>query len=438
MNLKVLTFLIALGVAPLTSSAQTFTKLDQYFDLLEKHDKFMGSVAVSKQGQVIYRRSVGFSHLKTKSKIDENTKFRVGSITKTFTAVLTFKAIEEGKLQLTQTINRYFPQIKNADKITIHHLLAHRSGIFNFTARNDYLTWHTQPKTKSELLQIIEEGGNIFEPGQKAEYSNANYVLLSLILEDLYQKKFGEIVEESILRPLQLTNSALGEQIQVAKNEAKSYRYFGSWLEEPETHMSIPRGAGALVSTPTDLVIFADALFSGKLISLASLENMTNMQDGYGAGLFPIPFYQLQGFGHSGGIDGFSSFFCHFPTGDVSYAITSNGANFPLNDINIAVLSSVYDRPFDLPSFEKIDVSEEELEQLVGVYASAQLPLKITISRNQKTLIAQASGQPAFSLEALGNNKFKFDQAGVLMEFQPTEKTLVLKQGGGQFLFKKE
>src|SRR5690606_31430935 len=186
--LKVLTFLIALGVASLSSSAQTFTKLGQYFDLLEKHDKSTGSVAVSKQGQVIYRRSAGVSHLKTKCKIDKNTKSLVGSIAKTLSAVLTVNAIEEGKLQLTQTINRYFPQIKNADKITIHHLLAHRSGIFNFTARNDYLTWHTQPKTKSELLQIIEEGGNIFEPGQKAEYSNANYVLLSLILEDLYQK----------------------------------------------------------------------------------------------------------------------------------------------------------------------------------------------------------------------------------------------------------
>src|SRR5690606_17415340 len=167
-----------------TGFAQTFDKekLDSYFDALEANDKFMGSAAIAKNGEIIYTKAIGYSDVESKTKPDANTKYRIGSISKTFTAVLVLKAAEEKKLNLNHTIHKYFPNIANSKKITISNLLNHRSGIHNFTNDDIYLEYNTQPKTEAEMVAIIAEGGSDFEPGTKAEYSNSNYVLLSFIL----------------------------------------------------------------------------------------------------------------------------------------------------------------------------------------------------------------------------------------------------------------
>ena len=162
------------------------TKLDNYFNALEQNNKFMGSVAVSKKGEVIYRKSIGFADVENNVKANDNSKYRIGSISKTFTAVLILKAVEEKKLKLSQTIDKWFPSLKNVKKITIEHLLRHRSGIHNFTNDKDYLTWNTQPKTEEKMVEIIAKGGSDFKPNSKAEYSNSNFVLLTYILEKTY------------------------------------------------------------------------------------------------------------------------------------------------------------------------------------------------------------------------------------------------------------
>jgi D-alanyl-D-alanine carboxypeptidase len=413
-------------------------KLDAYIDKLEQHNKFMGSVAVSRNGEIIYSRSVGFADIENKTKANENSKYRIGSISKTLTTVLVMKAVEEKKLDLNQTINKYFPEIKYADKIKISQLLYHRSGIHSFTDDEDYLTWNTRPKTEKELLEIIVKGGSDFEPDSKSSYSNSNFVLLTFILEKCFNKPYGDLVIEYITKPTGLKYTALGGKIDTKNNECKSYRFNDQWNAEPETDISIPLGAGGIVSTPTDLVKFSDALFSGKLVSKESLEQMQTINGQYGMGLFKIPFYDKTGYGHTGGIDGFTSVFSHFADDNISYALTSNGTNFNNNNISIAVLSAVFEKPFDIPEFKTLKISPEELDQYIGIYASAQIPLKITITKGKENLVAQATGQSAFPLEATEKNKFKFDQAGVVMEFNPAEKTMVLKQGGGEFLYKKE
>src|SRR5690606_38277786 len=151
-KLTVITYLFL--VVGMTAFGQDFdhTKLDAYFDTLAKYDKFMGSVAISKNGEVIYTKSVGYLEVGNPKSADENTKYRIGSISKPFTATLIMKAVAENKLRLDQTIDSYFPTIENAEKITISQLLNHRSGIANFTSSPDYLEWHTQPKSEAELV----------------------------------------------------------------------------------------------------------------------------------------------------------------------------------------------------------------------------------------------------------------------------------------------
>ena len=155
-------------------------------------------------------------------------------------------------------------------------------------------------------------------------------------------------------------------------------------------------------------------------------------------GLIQMPFYDKIGFGHTGGIDGFRSVFAYFPTGEISFAYTSNGMNFNGNDISIAVLSVVYDKSFEIPEFTIYELSDEDLNKYLGVYSSKQLPLKMTITKANNQLFGQGTGQPSFPLEAIEKDKFEFKQAGVVLEFNPTNKTMILKQGGGVFNFERE
>ena len=440
MKKAVLTTLIVLTLSQIGLAQTNFdkTKLDNYFNALEQNDKFMGSVAVSKNGEIIYTKSIGFTDVENNVKATENSKYRIGSITKSFTTVLILKAVEEKKLNLNQTIDKWFPEIINAKDITVKHLLSHRSGIHNFTNNKDYLTWNTQPKTEKELVEIIVKGGSDFNPDSKAEYSNSNFVLLTFILEKTFSKSYSDLLQEFIVKPLGLTNTYVFGKINPLNNECKSYSFAGTWKAETETDFTIPLGAGAITSTPTDLTIFADALFNGKLVTNENLEIMKTIKDGYGIGLFQIPFYNSVGYGHTGGIDGFSSVYSHFADDKISYALISNGTNFNNNNISIAVLSAVYDKPYEIPTFTAFNLTSEDLDKYLGVYSSSQIPLKITITKEGSTLIAQGSGQPSFPLEATGKDKFKFDQAGAEFEFNPNEKTMVLFQGGAQIKFTKE
>jgi CubicO group peptidase (beta-lactamase class C family) len=273
-----------------TFAQNNYAKLDSLFTLLESNNKFMGSVAISEGGKILYRKTVGITDIYSKHIATNDTKYRIGSISKMFTSAMIFKAVEEKKLTLDQTIDAYFPSVPNAKKITVGHLLNHRSGIYNITNSGDYWTYYTKPKTEAEMVSIIAKTKSDFEPGSKADYSNSNYILLSYILEKVYKKSYGEILTQKIATPLGLKNTYLGNRINLGRNECYSFTYTETWDTEKETDPSIPLGAGAVVSNPTDLTIFIESLFAGKIISKKSLEQMTTIKDNYGMGIFLVPF----------------------------------------------------------------------------------------------------------------------------------------------------
>ncbi len=423
------------GAAGIAQTIDT-AKLNAYFDALEKGDRFMGSVAVAQNGKTLYTRAVGYADIAQGIKSGTGTKYRIGSISKTFTATLVFMAIEEGKLSLDQPIGLYFPAQPDGEKITIGQMLCHRSGIHNFTDES-YDQWRTQYKTKEELAEMIADGGLDFEPGTNTSYSNSNYLLLSFILEAVYQKSYDRLLKEKIAGPIGLTDTYVGEKTAIEKGECYSYRYANGWQPMEET-APLFSGAGGIVSTPTDLTKFNEALFNGKLVSDSSLRQMETTQNGIGMGLTQIPFYEKSAFGHGGLIDGYVSISAYFPADGLSYACTGNGVNYTFNDISIAILSAVYDKPFQIPTFETYAATPEELEQYPGVYSSKQLPLKITVFIHDGTLMAQATGQTAFPLEATAADRFRFDPGKIAIDFSPAYNTMILKQGGVQFLFTKD
>ncbi|MBG47595.1 MAG: peptidase [Pseudozobellia sp.] len=435
-GLALISFLLFQNI--LLAQEGQFEKLDSLFTILESNNRWMGSFSMSHDGTTVYEKSLGFADTENQQKADNHTKYRVGSITKIFTSTLTFMAIEEGLLPLDRTIETFFPEIENAGKITIGHLLSHRSGIFNFTSSEDYLEWHTEPKSRKELVHLISEKESTFEPNSKAEYSNSNYILLTFILEDVFKTSYTDLVDTKIVQPLKLGRTQIGKHIKTSENEALSYRFTDSWIEEKETDMSIPLGAGALISTPTDLNRFITALFSEKLIGKESLNTMKTISDGYGMGIFQMPFYDKKGYGHNGGIDGFTSMLGYLPEDKLAFSLTSNGSRVNNNDIMVAALSAYFDKPFDLPSFKSFVVQPEALALYVGTYSSEQTPLKITITQSENGLMAQATGQPSFLLEAVEKDVFEFNQAGVRMEFEPSSKSMVLKQGGATYNYEIE
>ncbi|WP_448702827.1 serine hydrolase domain-containing protein [Mucilaginibacter sp. AW1-3] len=424
--------------------AQTLNKakLDSFFVALNAHNQNMGSIAISVNGVLVYQNAVGYSQvnasLKTPATI--KTKYRIGSISKMFTAVMIFQLIDEGKLNFDTPLATYFPQIANAGKITIREMLDHRSGLHNFTSDSLYATYMGSPKSEAEMLVIIAKQKPDFQPDTKAEYSNTNFVLLGYIIEKLTGKTYAEELKLRITSKIGLSDTYYGAKINPAKNEAYSYNYANQWIPATETDMSIPGGAGAVVSTPTDLVKFIDALFTGKLVSAASLELMKTMRDNYGMAMFVAPFGDKRGYGHTGGIDGFSSTLSYFPEDKLAIAYTSNGVRYTTNDVAIAALSIYFNRPFTMPVFDEsktITLNTAELDQYLGKYSSTQIPLKFAITKKDNTLFAGVTGQSTVPLEAKGGDKFVYAMAGATFQFEPAKKTFNFAQGGKTYLFTK-
>jgi CubicO group peptidase (beta-lactamase class C family) len=192
--------------------AQTLdkAKLDQFFDRLAEKNKAMGSLTIARDGSVLYTRTIGYSQINATEKkpLTAATRYRVGSITKMFTAAMIFQLVEEGKLKLTDTLDKFFPQVPNARKVTIAQILGHRSGIHDsLIDRNLRPSSKTEPITKDEMLALIVKGTPDFEPDAKHFYSNSGYTLLGLILEKATGKTYEEALKERITSKIGLKDT---------------------------------------------------------------------------------------------------------------------------------------------------------------------------------------------------------------------------------------
>jgi CubicO group peptidase (beta-lactamase class C family) len=422
----------------LAQKADFRPKMDSLFSKLEANNKFMGTVAIIDDGAITYSRGVGFADVGTGTQASTSTSYRIGSITKMFTSVMVYQLFEEEKLAPEARLSAYFPQLPNAENISINDMLLHRSGLWSVTDDSLYLEWCIDQKSREDLLGIMKTHEALFQPGEKSEYSNSNYILLGFIIEDITGKDYATNLKERITEKIGLKSTGVGGKINVSKNEARSYtRQMDSWKKENETDMSVPGGAGAIASTSEELVLFANALFNGQLIGEASLQDMIKTEGTYGKGIFPMPFYEMHGFGHTGGIDGFRSVLIYFPENELGVALISNGLNYVQNDILIGILSIYLERPFTLPDFTAVVIDNEVLKKYEGIYSKTDFPLKLSIKLEDNHLTGQATGQSSFMLEAVSATEFRYDAAGIVITF-PAPGKLNLKQGGMEFLMERE
>lgn len=449
MKIKILfaTVLILASFIAAQSQVLDKAKLDQFFDRLAEKNKAMGSLTITKDDKVVYSRAIGYGQINgtDKKPLTAASRFRIGSITKMFTASMILQLVEEGKLKLTDTLDKFLPQVPNARKITIEQILWHRSGIPNVKREpNAQGNVNTIPVTKEEMLALIVKTTPDFEPDTKRAYSNSGYQILGLILEKVTGKSYEETLKERISAKLGLKDTYLATgNIDVSKNEALTYMNFGDgWKPVSETHPSILFSAGAIVSTPHDLAKFIQALFEGKIMSKESLARMKTIRDGEGAGMEAMPFAGKTFYGHTGGADNYGAVLAYLPEEKLAIAYTTNAKVYPVKDIMNGIFDIYYNQPFQIPTFESVAISPEVLDNYVGVYSTPEAPVKFTITRNGATLYAQPPGAgAAVPLEATAQDKFKLDNgtaAGIVFEFDAAKNQMTIKRGGGQRIFTKD
>jgi D-alanyl-D-alanine carboxypeptidase len=427
-------FLVTAGYAQTLDKA----KLDQLFDRLLEKNNGMGSLTLARDGNVLYTRSFGYSQINgtEKKPLTATTKYRIASITKAFTAVLIFQLVEEGKLKLTDTLDKFFPQIPNADRITIGQILAHRSGIHDLEPDG---SWGKQPRTKEEVVARIAQGQPDFEPNAKHSYSNAGYILLGYVVEKASGKPYQQALKEGIASKIGLKDTYLGTgNTDASKNEALSYRYIGGWKEAAELDFSVPGGAGSILSTPTDLTEFIQDLFDLKLVSQDSLNQMKTLRDGEGMGMEPFTFAGKTVYGHTGGSRSSGAWLAYFPEEKLALAYTTNAKIYEVRKIVSGVFDIYWNRPFQIPALEAVNVSPEILDRYAGVYTITGTPAKMTVTRDGATLYIQAGASPSgVPLEATAEDKFKIDP-GIVFEFDTAKGQLTIKRPNGERVFTKE
>ena len=270
-------------------------RLDAYFDALARNQLANGSIAISEKGVLRYQRSVGSASFSPNEPADAATRYRIGPVSKLFTAVLVMQLVEGASVTLDSKLAEFYPDLPNALDITYRDLLQNRSGLANYTALPDFETWRTTARSHADLLKIIEAGGAKFPPRTRVEDNDTNYLLLGYVLEKIYERSFDEIVQRQVTGKLGLARTYYAGN-GITSLESVSYRITpAGWVAQAPTDPSIHGGAGGMISTPSDLVVFIDAVFTGKLVTAHSLESMRSQEGGSGLGLWP---YEIAG--HTG------------------------------------------------------------------------------------------------------------------------------------------
>lgn len=347
-------------------------RIDAYLDALAKHELANGSLAISEKGKLQYQRAIGSAVIAhgANEPADTGTRYRIGSVSKLFTAALVMQLAEGGSITLDNKLAEFFPDVPNALDISYRDLLAHRSGLADYSFAPDFETWRTQPHTQAEVLDRIQKMAPKFPPGQRHDYSSTNYLLLSYVLEKVYDKSYAELVRTRITDKLGLARTYYGQRMDARRHEALPYEWkAGAWVPEKETDPGLHLGAGGMVSSPADLVRFIDALFAGRIVSATSLDSLRGTS-GTALGLAPFDLAGRKAYGHSGRIDEYRAYVYHFPDSGISVSYAANASVFPPDELVDEVLALIFDRKRQPPSFDAVKLPAARLDDYTGNWKS--------------------------------------------------------------------
>jgi CubicO group peptidase (beta-lactamase class C family) len=311
------------------------------------------AVGIAEKGQIRFVGGYGFADLENWTPVGAHTVFRIGSVTKEFTAAAVLLLAERGKLSVDDRLSRYFPAFPRAAEVTVRQLLNHTSGIHNYTSIADFLPAASRlDRSTAEMIGYIRTGKPLydFDPGTAWSYSNSGYYLLGAIVEKVSGQPFGQFLKANILDPLGLQDTKVDDLAEVVPGRAEGYQIAkdapSGFANVPFISMDAAAAAGAMRSTVPDLLRWHDALLGGKLLKPASVAMMIEpgrLKDGrlsslgrtgprspqnppseYGLGISTADRGGRRSIGHGGAINGFNAWLNSFPDQQLTIVLLTN------------------------------------------------------------------------------------------------------------------
>jgi CubicO group peptidase (beta-lactamase class C family) len=378
--------------------------ISNIFKKVEKETLPGASVLVAQNGQIIYQNSFGYADVGNKIPITPDFKFKIGSISKQFTASAILKLQEEGKININDKLSKYIPDFPRGNEVTIYHLLTHTSGIHSYENQRDFLM--LAPISPNALIDTIKTFQYDFNPGEKYQYNNSGYFILGYLVAKISGKTLGEYLNETFFKPLGMNNTGIYESNIVLNNEAYGYSMENGAVKKADyQEMTWALGVGGIYSTVKDLYKWNEAIFNGKVLSEASLKAAfiptvlnNNEKTNYGYGWFLSTNRGIKFIQHSGGVFGFSSYLERQPENKLTVCVLCNSLPTPegINPVSNGQLISefmLWDKMEKQSTFAAdTTISENILKKYVGRYNYGQgRIMMITLESNQ--LYGQLSGQ---------------------------------------------
>ena len=415
------TFLFGLFTLSLSScfslalDAPEAQSIDRLLSAAFQPDQPGAAVIVTRKGQTILRKGYGMADLEMKIPIEPDMVFRLGSVTKQFTAVAILMLEEQGKLSVTDPITRFLPDYPTAGQtITIEHLLTHSSGIRSMTSMPEWRPAWRKDFSLTELIDFFKNQPMDFKPGERWLYNNSGYILLGAIIEKASGQSYEDFLRKNIFEPLGMKQTYYDRTERIIPRRVKGYqRGVAGFGNAPFLSMSQPYSAGALASTVDDLAIWNSAIWSNRLLKKETLARahtpyslLGGKSTGYGYGWMVGVYEGHRTVEHGGGIHGFATYVLSMPDDGVYVAILTNGSAGPNASPADLALQMAEIAVGSIAEPKQISLAPEQLDRYVGVYVNTEKEER-TISREGNQLYSQRSGGgPRSPIQPLSNTEF--------------------------------
>jgi CubicO group peptidase (beta-lactamase class C family) len=388
------------------------------------------SVAVLRGNDTLLIATHGYADLENQVRAGPETVYRIGSLTKQFTAAAILQQVDQGVLSLDDDIARYLPEVSRLKRVTIGQLLNHTSGLRDFGDLGDrFLALRSTDVAQQDVLALVQDIRFDAKPGTRWRYSNAGYYLLGVLLERVTRQPYFEYLEGHVLNVAGLTSTGDCDPRPLIARRARGYEAVGTnFRNAPYMSMSIPFSSEGLCSTAGDLARWARALRDGRVISRAAYQRMTTPEGAaarakppYGLGVWVIESKGRRYVSHLGVIDGFNAVLSDVPSDSLTIAVVTNTSGLGASTLGGQLGSAI--RGIAAPSVEKVvpipqpgvgTLSEEERNRYVGRYGmqmvfyddtlGAVVTLKVFDENGR--LMAQLTGDPPDLLAPVGDHEF--------------------------------
>ncbi|MDJ0688398.1 MAG: serine hydrolase [Xenococcaceae cyanobacterium MO_188.B32] len=412
-------------------------KIEAYLQAHLETGYFMGSVLVSRAGEVLLSKGYGMANLEHSIANTPQTKFRLASLTKQFTAAAILKLQEQNLLDVHNSIATYLPDYPHGEEITVNQLLNHTAGIPNFTSFDDYQTKKRLPTKLDDLIACFSDRPLEFTPGDRFSYSNSGYLVLTKIIETVSNRSYADYLQKYIFEPLGMKDSGYDRHETILKNRASGYVSTGEGYQNAEyIDMSVPSGAGGLYSTVEDMYKWERSLFTDAVLDRSSRDAMftstvkitdeENEQIYHSYGWVIDTQYSRHRISSNGGIEGFLTHIARYPDEQVAVVVLGNLQAFLPDKMGRDIAAILFGESYELPKKrEAIEFDPTIYQAYAGEYkfdSSLSLPASIldlifTVTTDGQYLFAQLTGQEANKILPESPTKFFYKTTDAQITF---------------------